>query len=136
MNGITVILSFQDNQTEMNQVCTRKFVIDTIPRAMFQCILDDNGYKNSSDWYSVFSINFRIPLPWWVSPIIQSPSNDISLPPVDYPSLYLSVCPIRYPLWCSVSYCSQGSIVQGSYPHKCSQKVNCRAFNAVVAAFP
>ena len=56
-------MSFQDNQIAMNQVRTRKFVLDPIQGALFCCILDDNGYKNSSDCYSVFFVNFRIPFP-------------------------------------------------------------------------
>ena len=47
----------------------------------------------------------------------------------------MSVCPIRHPLWSSVSCDSQGNIVQGSFPHKCGQKNSCSAFNAVVVAF-
>ena len=61
----------------------------------------------------------RIPSPWWVSPIIQFYLNDLGLPLVDHPSLYLSACPIRHSLWRSVSCGNRDSTVQGSCPHKC-----------------
>ena len=41
---------------------------------------------------------------------------------VGHLSPYLSTCPIRHPLWLSVSYGSQDNTVQGSSPHKCNQK--------------
>ena len=67
---------------------------------------------------------------------IYPPPNHPHPTPVDHPSLYLSTCPIRHPFQFSVSCGSQGSIVQRSSPHKCGQKSNCSAFNAVVVAFP
>jgi len=45
--------------------------------------------------------------------------NDLGLLLVDHPSLYLSVCPIKYPFWRSVSCDNRGSTVQESCPHKC-----------------
>ena len=48
----------------------------------------------------------------------------------------MSVCPIRHPLWLSMSCGSQGNTIQGFSPHKCGQKSSCSAFNAVVATFP
>ena len=53
---------------------------------------------------------------------------------IDHLSPYLNVCPIRHPLWLSVSCGSQDSTVQGSSPYKCDQKSSCSAFNAVTAA--
>ena len=61
---------------------------------------------------------------------------DLHPPLVDHPDYYLSACLIRHPLQPSVSWGSQGSIVQGSSPHKCCQKVSYRAFNAVATVFP
>lgn len=54
---------------------------------------------------------------------------------IDHLSPHLSTCPIRHPLWPTVSRGDQGNTVQGSLPHKCGQKSSCSAFNAVVAAF-
>ena len=56
---------------------------------------------------------------------------------VNYSSLYLSTCPIRYLPWLSVSCSGWKYIIQGSSPHKCGQKSCCRALNAaVVTVFP
>ena len=82
-----------------------------------------------------FSI-FPIPSSWRVSYIIQLPLDHLDPTLVDHLSPYLSTCPIRHPLWLSVSYGSQGNTVQGSSLHKCGQKSSCNVFNAVVAAFP
>ena len=65
-----------------------------------------------------------------------APLNHLDPTLVDHPNPYLSTCPIRHPLWFSVSCSSQCSTVQRSSPHKCGQKSSCSAFNAVVAAFP
>ena len=46
----------------------------------------------------------------------------------------MSACPIKHPLWLSMSCGSQDSIVQGSSPHKCGKKSSCSAFNAVAVA--
>ena len=54
---------------------------------------------------------------------------------VHHLSLYLSICPIKHLLWLFVNGGGWECIVQGSSPHKCSQKDCCSAFNAVVAAF-
>ena len=43
--------------------------------------------------------------------IIYLPPDHPHPTPVDHPSLYLSTCPIKYPLWFSVSCGSQVSIV-------------------------
>ena len=71
-----------------------------------------------------------------VSPIIQPPLSYLDPKLVDHLNPYLSTCLIKHPLWISVSCDCQGSTVQGSSPHKCSQKSSCSAFNAVVVAFP
>ena len=86
---------------------------------------------------TVFSFSFSsIPLLRRILHIIYPPLDHPHPTPVDHPSLYLSTCPIRHPLWFSVSCGNQGSIVQRSSPHKCDQKSSCSACNAVVAAFP
>ena len=79
---------------------------------------------------------FPIPSSWEVSYIIQLPLDHLDPTLVNYLSLYLSICPIRHPLWLFMSCDCQGSTVQKSSPHKCGQKSSCSAFNAVVAAFP
>ena len=79
-----------------------------------------------------FSIHFFSGVPHVIYPLLI----DLGPPFVDHLGYYLSVCPIGYPLQPSVSRNSLGSTVQGSSPHKCGQKVSCRAFNVVAAAFP
>ena len=79
---------------------------------------------------------FPIPSSWEVSYIIQLPLDLLDPMLVDHLSPYLSICPIRHPLWLFMSCDCQGSTVQESSPHKCGQKSSCSAFNAVVAAFP
>ena len=90
-----------------------------------------------SDYYSVsLSISLPFPPSSEVPYIIYLSLIDLHPPLVDHPDYYLSACLIRHPLQPSVSWGSQGSIVQGSSPHKCCQKVSYRAFNAVATAFP
>ena len=85
--------------------------------------------------YSVFLLIYRSLLSSGVSYIIYLPLNDLGPPLVDRPSHHLSACPIRHPYRLSVSWGDQDSIVQGSSPHKCGQRISYRAFNVVVAAF-
>ena len=92
-------------------------------------------YKFCSRELQYFSFFFFIPSSWRVSYIIQLPLDHPDPTLVDHLSLHLSVCPIRHPLWSSVSCDSQGNTVQGSSPHKYSQKSSCSVFNAVVATF-
>ena len=54
---------------------------------------------------------------------------------VNHLNLHSSACPIKHLLWLSVNGDGCDCTVQGSFPHKCSQKDCCSAFNAVVAAF-
>ena len=93
-------------------------------------------YKFYSRELQCFSFFFLILSSWRVSYIIQLPLDHLDPTLVDHLSPHLSVCPIRHPLWSSVSCNSQGNIVQGSSLHKCGQKSSYSAFNVVVAAFP
>ena len=86
------------------------------------------------DCYSVFLL-ISPPLSSGISYIIYPPLNNPDPPHVDHPNHYLSTCPIRHRHRPFVSWDDQGSTVQGSFPHKCGQRVSCRAFNAVVATF-
>ena len=54
---------------------------------------------------------------------------------VNHLNLYSSICLIKHLLWLSVNGSGWDYTVQGSSPHKCSQKSCCSAFNAMVAAF-
>ena len=54
---------------------------------------------------------------------------------VNHLNLHSSTCPIKHLLWLSMNGCGWDCAVQGSSPHKCSQKSCCSAFNAVVTAF-
>ena len=80
----------------------------------------------------MFFFLFSIPLSLGVSYIIYLPLNDLGPLLVDHPSHHSSAYPIGHLHRLSVSWSNQGSIVQGSSPHKYGQKVSCRAFNAVV----
>ena len=79
---------------------------------------------------------FPIPSSWRVSYIIYFILGHLDPTLVDHLSPYLSTCPIKHPLWLSVSCGSQDSTIQGSPQHKYGQKSSCSAFNAVVAVFP
>ena len=79
------------------------------------------------------SIIFLSSNSWRVSYIIQFLSDYLDPTLVDHLSPYLSVCPIKHPLWLFVNCGSQGSTVQGSSPHKYDQKSSFSAFNAVTA---
>ena len=94
------------------------------------------GCNFSSYCYSVFSTDFLIPFSWRVSYIIYLPLDDLGPPFVDHLGHYLSACPIRHIPKPLVSYDSQGSTVQGSSPHKCSQEVWWDALNVVAATIP
>ena len=83
---------------------------------------------------TIFFFYFPIPLSWRVSYIIQILLDYLDPTLVDRLSPHLSVCPIKHPLWLSVSCGSQGSTIQRSSPHKCSQKSSCNAFNTI--SFP
>ena len=54
---------------------------------------------------------------------------------VSHSNLHLSTCPIRHLLWLFVSCSGWDYTVQGSSPHKCSQKSCCSALNTVVTVF-
>ena len=94
------------------------------------------GYDYSSCCYSVFSTDFLILSLWRVSYIIQLPSYDLGPPFVGRPGYYLSACPIRHLPKPFVSCGSQGSTVQGSSPHKCSQEIWWDALNVMAATIP
>ena len=94
------------------------------------------GYKDSFDCYSTFSLFFPIPSYRGSLTLYIPPLDHLDSTLVNHLSFHLSVCPIRDPLWLSVSCDSQCSTVQGSSQHKCGQESSCSAFNAVVAAFP
>ena len=94
------------------------------------------NYKSDPRLLQCFFLDFLIPSSWRVSYIIQISLDHPDHTLVDRLSLYLSVRPIKHPLWLSMSCSSQGSIVQESSPHKCGQNSSFGAFNAVIAAFP
>ena len=61
MNGITVRMDLEDNQTEVDWVYLSKFVISTIQGGQFFYISIENGYKYSLDCYSAFFLKSPIP---------------------------------------------------------------------------
>ena len=94
------------------------------------------NYKPGPRLLQCFFLDFLIPSSWRVSYIIQISLDHPDPTFVDRLSLYLSVRPIKHPLWLFMSCSSQGSTVQEYSPHKCGQKSSFGAFNAVVVAFP
>ena len=92
-------------------------------------------YQNGSDCYTIFSLSFPIPLHERVLHLIYPHLNNLNPPLVDHSKLYLSTCPIKYPLYLSMSCSNQGNTVQMSSLYKCGQKSSCSAFNVVVTAF-
>ena len=133
MNWTTAIMESGDNQaqvkgTDMNELAVRGGILS------YKSITVE--YKYNFDCYSIPFLFFRS-LPHGGSLILYSSHLDYLDPTlVDYLRPYLSVYPIRHPLWLSVSRDSQGITIQGFSPHKCGQKNSYSAFIAVVAAFP
>ena len=125
-------MDFKDNQVRTRKIELNEFIvrrgeflyklIETITSIILITI--------------VFFLSFSILSSQRVSYIIQLPLGYLDLTLVDHLSFYLSVCPIRHPLWLYVSCGSQDNTVQESSPHKCDQKSSCSAFNAMAAAFP
>ena len=136
MSWTTDRMGLKDNQTKVRRIDLNKFTLGTVRGVKFQYILIGNSYQINLNCYSAFFSNFQIPYPQRISYIIQFLLNDLDPTLIGHLSRYLSSCPIRHPLWPSVSCDSQDSTVQGSSPHKCNQKVSYRAFNAMTAAFP
>ena len=120
----------------MDQISQNNLVLGPIREGIFQYILIGNSYKYDLNCYNAFFYNFPIHYPWRISYIIQFILDDLDPTLVDHLNHYLSACPIKYSLWPSMSCSSQDSTFQGFFSHKCGQKVNCRVFNTVTAAFP
>ena len=86
-------------------------------------------------FFFLFSLYFPIP-PFWegftlYSFILHYPDRTL----LHYLSFHLSICPISHLLWLTVNCGGWNCTVQRSFPHKCSQKNCCSAFNMVVATF-
>ena len=135
MSQTTNKMSLKDKQTKVRRIDLNKFTLGTVQGGKFQYIIIGNIYKINLNCYSAFFYNFSILYPWRISYIIQFLLDDLDPILVDHLSHYLSVCPIRHPLQFSVSCGNQNSTVQESSPHKCGQKVSCKAFNALAATF-
>ena len=135
MNWTTDKIGLKDNQTKARRIDLNKFTLSPIRGGKFQYISIGNIYKYNLDCYSTFFYEFMILYPQRVSYIIQFLLDYLDSTLVDHLSHYLSACPIRHPLWLSVSCGNQDNTVQRSSPHKCGQKVSCRAFNVVAAVF-
>jgi len=86
---------------------------------------------------TVFSLQiFRSLLPGGFLTLYSSPLDDLGPPFVDHPGRHLSACSIKQLPKPFVSYGSQGSTIQGSSPHKCSQEVWWDALNVGTATIP
>ena len=123
------------HQTKVRRIDLNKFTLGTVRGVKFQNILIGDSYKYNLNCYNTFFYNFPILYSWRISYIIQFLLDYLDPILVDHLSHYLSVCLIRHPFWLFVSCGSQNITVQGSSPHRCGQKVSCRAFNMVAAAF-
>ena len=131
MSGNTARTELNDNQIRI-----RGSDVAFNPRRSDLYKLSIIGYKDSLGCYSIPSLSFSIPFLGRISHIIQLPLDHFHPTLVDHLSPHLSTHPIKHLLWLSVSRGGQGSTIQRSSPHKCDQKSNCNAFNAVVVAFP
>ena len=116
----------------------KRTVLGTVRGDQFLYISNKFDYKSVFWLLQCFSLDFFPPPPHSseVPYVIYLSLIDLRPPLVDHPDYYLSACPIRHHLWPSMSWGSQGSTIQGSFPYKCGQKVSCKAFNAVAATFP
>ena len=133
MNLTTTSMDSEDDQARTKKVKLNNFTVRG--GQTYINWLPLNTRTIQLDTVFSLSLYFLIPLLWRVFHIIYLPLDHFHPILVDHLSPYLSTCPIRHPLWFSVSYGSQGSTVQKSSPHKCGQKNSFSAFNAVVTAF-
>ena len=131
MSWTTANMELDDNQTQIRGTNMNEL---TVRGGNFSYKSSKQSTSTILIAISILSLFFSSPS-WKVSCIIQLPLDHLDHALVDHLSPYLSVCPIRHPLWLFVSCGSQGSTVRGSSPHKCGQKSSCSAFNAVVENF-
>ena len=82
--------------------------------------------------YYIFSISSL----WRVFYIIYTCLGHLHRTLVHHLNLYSSICLIKHLPWLSVNGSCWDYTVQRFFPHKCSQKSCCSAFNAVVVVFP
>ena len=133
MNLTTASMDLKDDQARTRKIKLNEF---TVRGGILSYKSTTVGYKYNFDCYSILSLFFQSLPHGGVSYIIQLNLDHFDSTLVDHLRPYLSVCPIRHPLWFSVSCGSQGSTIQGSSLHKCGQKSSCSTFNVVVAVFP
>ena len=126
-------MSLKNNSNKITDTNMNKF---TVREGQCSYKSVETEYKYNLDCYSVLSSIFPIPSSGRVLSIIQSLMDSLHPTLVDHLGCYLSICPIRHPLWSSVSCGCQGSTIQGFSPRKCGQKSSCNAFNVVVVVFP
>ena len=132
MNRTTTSVNLKDAWNKTADTNMNKFTVRGGQRS-YKSV--ETEYKYNLDCYSVLSSVFPIPSSGRVLCIIQSFLDSLHPTLVDHLGCYLSICPIRHPIWSSVSCGCQGSTVQGSSPHKYGQKSSCNAFNAIVVVF-
>ena len=92
--------------------------------------LSYKSVKNSTSIFliaTIFFLYFSNPL--LMEGLLHIQLTLVHLDPtcVDHLSPYLSVYPIKHPLWLSVSCGSQDSTIRESPQHKCGQKSSCNA---------
>ena len=98
MNQTNIKVDPDNKKMKLDRFMVKKIILGIIRGDHFLYISFKFDYKVSSRLLQCFSLCFPIPLPWSFLPIIQSPLNDLGLPLVGHPSLYLSAYPIGHPL--------------------------------------
>ena len=133
MSWTTVSIELNENQTQKRSFwCQWTFSL----RRSRLYILITVGYRDNLDCYNILSLffwyllheeSFTLYILLWTIFIIHL---------LIIRTLTWVPVPSDTPSGFSMSCGSQGSIVQRSSPHKCSQKSSCSAFNEMVATFP
>ena len=135
VNQTTSKVYFDDKRMKVDKFKLKKIIIGTVWGDQFLYIDFQIWLQVQLLIATVFFPQPLDPLSSRVSYIIYLPLNDLGSPLVNRLSHYLNAYPIGRPYKPSVSWGNQGSIVQGFSPHKCCQRISCRAFNAAIAAF-
>ena len=135
VNQTTSKVYFDDKRMKVDKFKLKKIIVGTVRGDQFLYIDFQIWLQVQLLIATVFFPQPLDPLSSGVSYIIYLPLNDLGPLLVDRLSHYLSAFPIGRPYRPSVSLGNQDSIVQGFSPHKCGQRISCRAFNAAIVAF-
>ena len=135
MNWTMNRVDSNDKNRKLDWFKLKKIVIGTIQGDQFLCISHKFNYKFDSRLLQCFSLDFLIPFYHCLLLLLYSLPLS-SLPPMFKPNCW---CLILVPSVPSrslyVIVVKLKTTIQVSHPHKCGQRVSCRAFNAMVAVF-